>query len=149
MSFQPANLPRPHLSWLHCQQTMSRIQVPTCQSWQRSMKPHSEWAICETWSDELRPKPTPYNPSLLRVPVLLITGERSWKIPRNWTDQLAQALPDATTAIVPGVGLSGSQSRSWSECTTKIYTSFISDPEATINTQCLAAEKEILWITLP
>jgi len=109
----------------------------------------SERAICETWSDELRPKPTPYNPSIMRVPVLLITGERSWKIPRNWTDQLAEALPDATTAIVPNVGLSGSQSRLWSECTTQIMASFIANPEENINTQCLSAEKEVIWITLP
>jgi pimeloyl-ACP methyl ester carboxylesterase len=109
----------------------------------------SDKAICEIWEDDSRTKPAPYNPTLLRAPVLLITGGRSWKIPYTWTEQLAQSLPDATTAIVPGVGLSGSQSRSWSECTTQIVSSFLTDPQAKIDTQCLAAEKEILWITLP
>jgi pimeloyl-ACP methyl ester carboxylesterase len=109
----------------------------------------SERAICETWSDESRTKPTPYNPTLLRAPVLLITGERSWTIPRSWTDQLAEVLPDVTTVIVPGVGLSGSQSRLWTDCTTQIIASFIANPEENINTQCLLAEKEVIWITLP
>jgi pimeloyl-ACP methyl ester carboxylesterase len=104
-------------------------------------------AICEAWGP-FADTPEPEALASAPVPMLFLAGERSWQIPRAWTDELALNFPNAQIGIYPNAGVSVMFSEMWQACTKYIVESFFLDPGAPVDMACLAEERKITWITL-
>lgn len=101
--------------------------------------------LCRVW-DAQPPLPGENDPLISDIPILILAGRYDPVTPVSFAEQLAGHLSHGKMVVFPNQGHAPSTTRV-SDCPAKLITSFLLDPNASLDTSCLNESQSINFVT--